>query len=265
MSLLKEKVALITGAGNASGIGFASAKALCHAGAAVVLTDHASNHTGLLARSQELTEAGANVLALSLDVTNIEQTKDVVAKSIKYFGRIDILFNNAGYPGGIGPFLDIDNQAFETSWQVNVMGIVNTCKAIIPHMQRQCGGSIINNSSLSGIGVVAEMSGYSATKFAVVGLTKSLAAEFGKDNIRVNAICPGMVWTDMAHKEMELFQSAGESPEQTKQRLSADVPLQQRWAQASEIADAVVYLASDSSTYVSGITLPVAGGLAPGL
>ena len=265
MKSLHNKVALITGAGNQSGIGFAAAVALGQAGAKVVVSDIKSNQVSLEQRTKELIEAGVEALPLCIDVTKQKDVDAAISSVVSHFGSIDIVFNNAGYPGGVGPFLDIDNKEFDISWQVNVMGCVNVCKAVIPHMQANGGGSIINNSSLSGLGAVPDMTGYCATKFAVVGLTKTLATEFGKDNIRVNTVCPGMVWTDMGAKEVSLFQTDGQTMEEAKKALSDVVPLQQRWADPSEIGDAVVYLASDSSSYVSGITLPVAGGLAPGL
>jgi 3-oxoacyl-[acyl-carrier protein] reductase len=109
------------------------------------------------------------------------------------------------------------------------------------------------------------MSGYTTSKFAVVGLTKSLAAEFGKDNIRVNAVCPGLVWTDMGRTQVAFIRQEGQTDGEVKQALAEEVALQQRWAAPEEIGDAVVYLASDRSSYISGVTLPIAGGMAPGL
>jgi 3-oxoacyl-[acyl-carrier protein] reductase len=265
MGLLRDKVALVTGAGNAAGIGFAAARQMSTAGAKVVLTDIGSNFSELRQRVTELQAEGIDALALELDVTDQVQANTVIQAALAHYGRLDAVFNNAGYAGGIGPFEEITDAQFNLSWQVNVMGIVSLCRAALPAMRAGGGGSIINNSSLAGIGVVANMSGYSASKFAVVGLTKSLAAEFGKDNIRVNAVCPGMVWTDMGRAEMEFLREPGQSAENAKAALAAGVSLQQRWAEPREIGDTVVYLASDLSSYVSGIALPVAGGLAPGL
>jgi 3-oxoacyl-[acyl-carrier protein] reductase len=265
MKALAGKVAVITGAGNSAGIGFASAKKMIKAGAKVVLTDIGGNFSSLKQRAQELVTLGGEALAIELDVTDSQQAKQLVEQILQRYQRIDIIFNNAGYAGGVGFFLDINEQQFSLSWQVNVMGIINLCQAVIPVMQAQGAGSIINNASLAGLGVVSDMSGYNTSKFAVVGLTKSLAAEFGKDNIRVNAVCPGMVWTDMGRLEVGLMREPRQSEQEVKSALSADVSLQQRWGKAEEIADAVVYLASEQSSYISGVALPVAGGLAPGL
>lgn len=265
MGLLQDKVALVTGGGNAAGIGFAAAVQMSKAGAKVVLTDIVSNFPELEQRVIELQAEGGDALALDLDVTDKAQAASVIQATLAQYGRLDVVFNNAGYAGGVGPFEEITDTQFNLSWQVNVMGIINLCRAAVPVMRAGGGGSIINNSSLAGIGVIADMSGYNASKFAVVGLTKSLAVECGKDNIRVNAVCPGMVWTDMGRLEVELLQQPGQSEDEAKATLAAEVALQQRWAQPKEIGDAVVYLASDLSSYVSGVALPVAGGLAPGL
>jgi 3-oxoacyl-[acyl-carrier protein] reductase len=232
------------------------------AGAKVVLTDMSGNFSSLKQRAQGLVTLGGDVLAIELDVTDSQQAKQVVEQVLKRYQRIDIIFNNAG---GVGFFLDINEQQFSLSWQVNVMGIINLCQAVIPVMQAQGGGSIINNASLAGLGVVSDISGYNTSKFAVVGLTKSLAAEFGKDNIRVNAVCLGMVWTDMGRLEADFMREPGKSEQEVKSVLSADVALQQRWGKTEEIGDAVVYLASEQSIYISGVALPIAGGLAPGL
>jgi len=265
VDLLKDKVTLITGAGNAAGIGFAAARQMSLAGAKVVLTDIPGNMPALQQRVTEIQALDGDAFGVELDVTELTQANKAVELMLERYGRLDVLFNNAGYPGGIGPFLAMTDEQFNLSWQINVMGVINMCRAALPVMRDGGGGSIINNSSLSGIGVIPDMSGYSASKFAVVGLTKSLAAEFGKHNIRVNAVCPGMVWTDMGRAEMELLRQPGQTDQEAKAALAAEVALQQRWAEPTEIGDAVVYLASDISSYVSGVALPVAGGLAPGL
>jgi len=265
MNLLQDKVALVTGAGNAAGIGFAAARRMSAAGARVVLTDIAAKLSAVQDRAAEIQGQGGEALALELDVTDRGQAEAAVRETLAAYQRLDAVFNNAGYPGGTGPFMELSDEQFNLSWQINVMGVVNLCRAALPVMQQQGGGSIINNSSLAGIGVIADMSAYNSSKFAVVGLTKSLAAEFGGDNIRVNAVCPGMVWTDMGRAELELLRRPGQTDAEAKAEVAAEVALQQRWAEPEEVGDAVVYLASDQSSYITGVALPVAGGLAPGL
>lgn len=268
MNMLTGNVAMVTGAASENGIGFAACSSLIAAGAKVVVTDLARDRTErnrLDARVAQLAESGGEAIAFPLDVTNLDEARRAVQLAVSHFGYLDIVFNNAGFGHGVGPFLEMTDEQFDLSWRINLMGIVNVCRAAIPQMQERGSGSIINNSSIAGIGAIARMAGYSASKFAVVGLTKVLAAEFGGDNIRVNAICPGMVWTDMGKQEVEFLRQPGQSFEDAKAAASNEVPLQQRWAEPREIGDAVVYLASDLSSYVSGVALPVAGALGPGV
>ncbi len=271
MGLLDGRTAIVTGAGSKHGIGFAACKSLVEAGANVLVTDLARNsdEQGRLdtrvAELAELAACGGEVAACALDVTSLDQARAAARSAIDRFGRIDILFNNAGYGQGVGPFLEMTDDQFDTCWQVNLMGTVNMCRAVIPKMQAQGSGSVINNSSLAGIGGLTRFAAYSSSKFAVIGLTKVLAAEFGGDNIRVNAVCPGLVWTDMGRFEVEFLQRPGESFEDAKAAIAEEVPLQQRWADPQEIGNTVVYLGSDLSSYVSGVALPVAGAMSPGL
>lgn len=268
MGLLDGRTAIVTGAASENGIGFAACTCLVEAGANVVITDlvRNSDEQGRLdSRVAELAGLGGEALGHVLDVTSLADALAVARVAVERFGRIDILFNNAGYGHGVGPFLEMTDEQFDVSWRVNVMGAVNLCRAVIPQMRAQGGGSIINNSSLAGIGTLQGFAGYSSSKFAVIGLTKVLAAEFGGDNIRVNAVCPGLVWTDMGRHEVELLRRPGESFEDAKEAAATEVPLGQRWADPREIGNTVVYLGSDLASYVSGVALPVAGGLAPGL
>jgi len=268
VGILDGKVALVTGAGSATGIGFGACRSLTKAGARVVVTDFVRNQADeerLKSRVSDILALGGDAIAHALDVTNIEQARTAASMALERFGRLDIVFNNAGYPGGVGPFLEMTDEQFNMSLQVNLMGMVNVCRVVIPLMQTQGHGSIVNNSSLAGIGGVARFAGYTASKFAVVGLTKVLAAEFGGDNIRVNAICPGMVWTDMGKLEVDFYRKPDQSLEEARQSLVQEVPLQKRWADPTEIGDLVAYLGSDLASYVTGVALPVAGGLAPGV
>lgn len=269
MQSLKGKVALVTGASDRRGMGYAAAAALAEAGASVVITDRVAEegHRAALARrADELAAAGAQVLALPMDVTSREQVEEVIAATLAHFGALHILFNNAGSPAGVGDFLTMSEAQWDVSYQVNLKGVVNVCQLALPHLIAAGGGAVINNASLSGLGAVAQMAAYTATKFAVVGLTKALAAEFGAAGVRVNAVCPGMIWTQMGEQEVAHNLLPGETLEQAKARLvSPDVVPAARWGQAAEVAQAVVYLASDGASYINGVALPVAGGLAPGL
>ena len=265
MKRLKGKVAIITGAAKPDGIGFAACRKLAMAGAEIVVTDLADFESDLKARVKELTSLGAKAIYCTLDVSDVAQVSSAVGIACGTFGGVDIVFNNAGYPGGRGDFMDISNAAWSRSWEVNVMGVLNMCRELIPVMRQRGGGAIINNSSLSGLGVEAGLSAYSASKHAVISLTKSVAIEHGVDNIRANAVCPGLVATQMGDLVVDLYKEPGDSYSISKRRLSETVPLGQRWATPDEVGDAVVYLASDESRYVTGVALPVAGGLVAGL
>ncbi len=270
MKLLQDKVAIVTGAGKPDGMGRATAIMLADAGARVVVTDllrGEKDRRDLDDVVEEIRSRNSigSAIAVAVDVTDRKQIDACVVQTCDAYGGIDILFNNAGTGAGAGPFLELSHAHWDLNYRINLKGVADFCQAVIPVMQARGGGSIINNSSLSGLGVVPLLAAYTATKFAVVGLTKAIACEFGADNIRCNAICPGMVETGMGKSEIELFAEAGESKEQTKRRLASEVALQQRWAQPEEIAQVVVFLAGPASGYITGVALPVAGGMAAGL
>jgi len=267
MKLLFNKVAIVTGAAHPMGMGVATALKLAQAGAKVILTDLGRNEQELEIleqRADEIRELGGSAIAMAVDITQRSQIDVCVEKVIEQYGQIDILFNNAGSPVGCGEFLNMTDQQWEISYQVNVKGTVDFCQAVIPIMIENGGGSIINNSSLSGLAAIEKMAAYTATKFAVVGLTKALACEFGRNNIRVNSVCPGNIWTQMGQIEAELLQEDGQSIDDVKADMSAKVPLE-RCGVSADVANAVVYLASDMASYVSGVAMPVSGGMAPGL
>ena len=268
MISLKNKVAIVTGASTPKGIGKATALKLAKEGAKVVVTDITKNgdRTAITAVVNAIQERGGTAMGIEVDVTNTQQIQACIQQTLAEFGRIDILFNNAGTPVGVGPFLELSERQFQLSLDINLMGMVRFCQSLIPVMQEQGGGSIINNSSLIGLGGWSEYAAYAVSKWGVVGLTKSLATEFGKDNIRVNAVCPGMVATEMSDIEINGYaKEKGLSFATAKKELGETyVPLG-RYAEPEEVADAVAYLASDAAKYITGVALPVAGGLAPGL
>jgi NAD(P)-dependent dehydrogenase (short-subunit alcohol dehydrogenase family) len=202
---------------------------------------------------------------MPVDVTETTQIQACVDKTCQAFGGVDILFNNAGTAIGVGPFLDTPSANWDLSWQVNVKGMVEFCRAVIPKMIERGGGSIINNASMAGLGAEPGYGAYVVTKFAVVGLTKLLAAEFGAQNIRCNATCPGVIGTDMGEEEVTFTaMEKGVSKEEAR-RLLAEMAALGRAAQPEEVADVVAYLAGPRSGYLTGVALPVAGGMRPGL
>jgi NAD(P)-dependent dehydrogenase (short-subunit alcohol dehydrogenase family) len=280
MKLLEGKVAIVTGAGRPKGMGRASALKLAEQGAAVVVTDVARERKDLMIEGflgigddfgsleklvSEIEALGARGLAMAVDVTDTDQIQACVGKTCETFGGVDILFNNAGTGIGVGGFLDIQSQNWDLSWQVNVKGMVEFCRAVVPKMIERGGGSIINNASAAGLGAAPGYGAYCVTKFAVVGLTKLIAAEFGAQNIRCNATCPGAILTDMGDEEITfLAMEKGVGREEARKSYGKMAALG-RAAQPEEVADVVVYLAGPRSGYLSGVALPVAGGMPLGL
>lgn len=280
MKLLEGKVAIVTGAGRAKGMGRASALKLAGQGARVVVTDVARERKDLMIEGllgigddfsalerlvAEIEALGSKAKAMAVDVTDTDQVQACVEKTCETFGGVDILFNNAGTAVGVGSFMDISSENWDLSWQVNVKGMVAFCKAVIPSMMERGGGSIINNASMAGLGAEAGYGAYTVTKFAVVGLTKVIAAEFGRQNIRCNAICPGMILTDMGEEEIRFISmEKGISMEEARQ-FFGEVAAMGRAGQPEEVADVVAYLAGPRSGFLTGVALPVAGGLPLGI
>jgi NAD(P)-dependent dehydrogenase (short-subunit alcohol dehydrogenase family) len=251
--LLADKVAIVSGAAHPRGIGRAILSAMRAHGATVVGTDLAG------------TDGLADIDGLGCDVTNLEQVTVMVKKVLERHGQLDVLVNNAGVGVGSGDFMELTDRDWDISLAVNLRGVANCCHAAIPHMLAS-GGSIINVASLAGIGAMDAIPAcYTASKFAAVGLTKQLAAQYAAHNIRVNALCPGSVVTQMHENSMALLADAhGITPEQAQELENANIALG-RSAAPEEIGNSAVYLASDLASYVTGVALPVAGGMSPGL
>lgn len=264
--LLEGKIAIITGAGHPKGIGCAIAKKLASRGAVVVITDIAASEATLRASREALEQEGATAMELVMDVTQPEVIQKTVRKVIERFGQIDILVNNAGVGGGSSQLLDIELADFERTLQVNLMGAFNCCQAVVPMMLTGGGGAVVNIASLCGLGAIPEIPmPYTASKFAVVGLTKALALEFADRNIRFNAVCPGAVNTFMRDQLFERIASEQDISTEEARRLEDQTIALGRGGEPEEIADCVTYLVSKDASYLTGVALPVAGGMAPGL
>jgi NAD(P)-dependent dehydrogenase (short-subunit alcohol dehydrogenase family) len=247
--LLERKTAVITGAG--SGIGQASAYAMAREGASVAILD--SNEEARRRTANELAAQKVDAAFFSVDVTSEDQVRAAVSQIIGRFGHIDILHNNAGIAVR-HPVAEQDEQGWQTCMDVNLKGIFLCAKHVIPHML-DGGGSIVNTSSVTGIVGVRNRADYSATKGAVVALTKNMALDYAQYQIRVNCICPGFVRTPMAKALLE-------NPDKEK-RLVDTHPLG-RLGTPEDVANAVVFLASDLSSWITGIALPVDGGFSAG-
>ncbi|MEM7509181.1 MAG: SDR family NAD(P)-dependent oxidoreductase [Pseudomonadota bacterium] len=268
---LAGRVALITGASTPRGIGRAIAHRLASDGAAVVLTDieRPEGEDGALARMSasvaEIEAHGGRALALALDVTEAAAIQTTVAEVSSRLGPIDILVNNAGSLAGVGPFLETDARDWDLSYRVNLLGPMLLSQAVIPGMKSSGGGTIVNIGSTGSLGAEAGFGAYTAMKHGLIGLTKTIAAEFGPDGIRCNAVCPGFIMTDMhAAANERLAAEAGRLIADIQAERYAEVALRQV-GNPQDVAEAVAYLAGPAGAYITGIALPVAGGVSFGL
>ncbi len=263
---LEGKVAIVTGVTKPKGAGRAIAQRLAEQGAAVAITGREKSLPGAEGIAEGFRSAGHTAVAVAADSTDREQIADAVSTVATEFGGVDILVNNAGI--GLGsPVLDEnEDKHWDANWSVNVKGAVAFCTAAWPEMQRRGGGSIVNIASLAGLGANSGMPyPYTASKFALVGVTKQMALEGGADSIRVNVICPGAINTDMLQTAYEAIATAeGISVAEAEALENSTIPLG-RPSEPSEIADAVAWLAGPHASYVTGVALPVAGGMAPGI
>jgi NAD(P)-dependent dehydrogenase (short-subunit alcohol dehydrogenase family) len=246
---LQSKVALVTGAGG--GIGRASARAFSREGARVVAVD-AVEKAGR-ATVDEINGSGGTAAFVNADVTRATDVQAMIAFAEKQFGALHVLFNNAGiFPDEDGSVVDTDEAVFDQVIAVNLKGVFLGCKYGIPALLRAGGGSIINTASFVAVmGAATSQSAYTASKGGVLALTREIAIEFARRGIRANALCPGPVNTP-------LLQSLLSDPARRARRL-VHLPMG-RLAEAEEIANAALYLASDESSYVNGTTFLVDGG-----
>ncbi len=266
MSSLDGKVAIITGAGHPLGIGHAIATKLSELGVIVVVTDLPKMEGELEKTVSGINERGTNAAGIVVDVTNQNQIKSCVSWAIEKFGKIDILVNNAGIGIGSPQFVENSEDDWDLSYNINVKGMAKFCTAVLPIMEEQGGGVIINISSLAGLGVITGMPApYVASKYAVIGLTKAIALEFGSKNIRAIAVCPGSVKTQMYDVAMDAIADAYQISVQEAQELENSTIPMGRPAKPREVAEVVAFLASPESSYVTGVAVPVAGGMAPGI
>ncbi|MEN0140426.1 MAG: glucose 1-dehydrogenase [Rhodococcus sp. (in: high G+C Gram-positive bacteria)] len=248
MDRLKNKVALITGA--ASGMGAADAHVFAQEGASVVVTDVRGDLAAEVAT--QIADQGGSAIGLELDVTKPEQWNTVVQRVIEAYGKLNILVNNAGLPGHPETWEDAKIDDFTRLMELNVYGQFYGIQTVLPHLESQGGGSIVNMSSIAGNIVWPNLHpGYSASKGANRLLTKSAAADLAKRNIRVNSVHPGIIHTPQSDYLV--------SDEEVLPQLLAGVPLG-RVGQPEEVADLVLFLASDESSYITGQEFVIDGG-----
>lgn len=245
MGMLEGKVAIITG--GTRGIGLAIVKAFLEEGASVALFGSRKETVDKALAALKEENAEYPVIGLSPDLSDYAQIESAIGQVNAHFGKIDVLVNNAGVSAR-EPLYDYAPEAFDKVINLNVNSVFYCAKAVAPIMKANGGGSIINTSSMVSLYGQAAGCSYPASKFAVNGLTKSLARELGKDNIRVNAVLPGVTRTDMV----------AALPQEIVARISATIPLG-RVGEPEEVANAFVFLASDKASYITGALLSVDG------
>lgn len=242
------KVVLVTG--GTSGIGRTTAIQFAKEGAKVVLAGRRVEEGASVVK--EIESAGGEARFVQTDVTREDQVKHLIEETVRHFGRLDIAFNNAGVEQG-APITEVTEADYRKVFDINVLGVFLSQKYEIPAMLKSGGGAIINTSSILGHIAVPGAAIYNASKHAVEGITKTSALELAGQGIRVNAVAPGAVATDMIDR------FAGEEGTDGRQQLASQHPMG-RLGKAEEIAAAVLYLASDAASFTTGISLPVDGG-----
>jgi NAD(P)-dependent dehydrogenase (short-subunit alcohol dehydrogenase family) len=250
------RVAVVTGA--AGVIGTATMRLLAERGARIAAVDR--DDTMLQAAIADL-PASAQALAITADVTREDAVADTVRVAMDRFGAIDVLYNNAGIEGDITPIVDTSLQSFRHVLDVNVVGVFLGLKHVLPVMFAQNRGSIINAASIAGLIGNDGIAAYSASKHAVIGLTRSAAQECAATPVRVNCVCPGLIESRMLRAIM-----TGRNPDDAPippERIVRQIPAR-RLGQASEVASIVAFLASDEASYVSGAVYTVDGGRTSG-
>lgn len=244
---IEGKVAIVTGA--ASGMGRATAQLFADEGAKVAITD--VNSEGVAKVAQEITDAGGTAKYWNVDVSDGDAVRKMIAEVVDTFGALDILVNNAGIPARV----TIDTENYEEEWArclaVDLTAMTYTIRAALPHLRQSESPRIVNIASTEGLGATAGHSPYTAAKHGVIGLTRGLAVELGREGINVNCVCPGPIRTGMTERV----------PEEDKQTYAHRRTALRRYGDPEEVAQMTLNLSLPAASFVTGAVIPVDGGL----
>lgn len=243
MGRLQDKVAVITGAG--SGMGRAAALLFAEEGAEVVCADRSG------AQDETAAEIGDAAVAIQVDVSDSAEVAAMVQMAVSSFGRLDVLFNNAGFGGAFAPLVETDEDTFDLIIATNFKGVYLGMKHAVPVMVEGGGGSIVNTCSAAALVGMKNLSVYGGAKGGVVQMSKAAALDYASAGVRVNCVCPGVTWTGLAGAGRNSPPPDGPSP--------VKAPIE-RWGLPIDVAYAALYFASDESSFVTGASLPVDGG-----
>jgi len=244
--LFEDRVALVTG--GSFGIGRATAIAFAQLGTRVVVADVVED----TATVDHIRSAGGEAIFVKCDVSNTAEVQHMVDVAIKSYGRLDFAFNNAGIEGEIGATHDCTEENWDRVVSVNLKGVWNCMKYELPHMLKRGEGAIVNNASMAGLVALAGSPAYVASKHGIIGLTKTAAVEYARHGIRINAVCPGSVKSPM-------FDRFTGKDKNTEKKFADMAPIG-RLGEPEQVAEAVIWLCSGSSTFVIGHALAVDGG-----
>jgi NAD(P)-dependent dehydrogenase (short-subunit alcohol dehydrogenase family) len=253
MGRLSGKVAIITGA--SSGMGRATSIRFAGEGASIVVAD--LNQEGGEATVRECKENAGNAIFQKTDVSAEAEIKALVARAVKEFGRVDIMYNNAGIGGAVGPLEKISVEDWDRSQAVLLRGVFLGIKHSVPEMRKAGGGTILSNGSVAAIRAESNSPAYSAVKAAMVNLTASAAIQLAKDRIRVNCISPGVINTPTVWSRLPGGEAEAE-------RLFANTQPIQRIGRSADVAAVAAFLCSDEAEWITGINLVVDGGATAG-
>ncbi len=255
------KVAFVTGGG--SGMGRAAAQAFAANGASVAVLD--VNAESGRETADLIERAGGQCLAFAGDIGSARDVDAAVAGTVEHFGRIDFLFNNAGIEF-VAPLLETDVSDWDAVMSVNLRGTFLVSKAVVSHMVQSGGGVVVNNASDAGIRGLHINAAYSTSKAGVVQLTRSIALDYARHNIRCNCICPGCIRTPLCERfNAEVGARSGRTGEEAlTEFVMANIPMQ-RVGTPEEVASVVMFLCSDDAAYITGAVIPIDGGLTAGM